>query len=134
MVRLRAILLWALMVAVPFQGYAAATMAFCAPGQGGVSFVVQPAQAHATGHPYQRGHRSKPASMKASGARSAEEADSSDADAAHKCGNCSTCQAIALGTVSLIFVPLHLPKADLAEPLGSVSATVPQVPDKPPRA
>jgi hypothetical protein len=129
MLRLRVIFLWALMAAVPLQGYAAASMAFCASMGGGVTSIARTAREHAPGHP----QKPKPASSKAGSARSSEEGDFSDADPAHKCDNCSTCQAIALTTDSLIFVPLHLPKADLAEPLGIFSATVLQVLDKPPR-
>ncbi len=120
--------LWALMVAIPCQGYAAASMAFCAPVKDGVTSIAQTAQEHT------HGHKPKQALSKTGSARSSEEGDSSDADVPHKCCNCSTCHdAIALTTVSLIFVPPHLPKADLVEPPETISAAVPQVPDKPPR-
>jgi len=106
MCRFRAWLLWALMLAIPFQGFAAVSQAFCAP---------TPTQAvHA--------------------ASSSHDHAIPDGDTAHKCGTCGACQAAALMPSAAAVAFPHLPAADLAARPSALRVLVPGVPEKPPRA
>lgn len=120
----RAFLLWAVMLAVPFQGYAAASMAFCASEQP-QPVAVATSALHASAH----GHE---AATPDAGLHHADHA-ASHGDAAHKCGTCGACHSVALTPTPLFVAPDFLPPADLAAPLLTVASRVPRVPDKPPR-
>ena len=135
MPRLRAILLWLMMLAVPFQGYAAAAMAFCAPERAQVS----------AGAMHDHGHHDQASAPEAGHdvVRSADDgtrhhAAQSDHDNApgsfHKCGNCAACHSV--GMMPTLATPglQGLPQADLAEPLHAMATVSPRVPHKPPRA
>lgn len=135
MVNLRAILLWLMMLAVPFQGYAAAAMAFCSP-----------APAHSNSgdaHDHsQHDHGTLGAEHHQSDVSIDDSADHHDApgahdelsDATHKCGSCAACHAV--GMMPTLDTPVFngLPQADLAEPLRAMATVSPGVPHKPPRA
>lgn len=132
MVNIRAILLWLMMLAVPFQGHAVAAMAFCSP-----------APAHASlsdDHDHSRhDHATPDAEPHHSNVSSDDSADRHDAssahdEASHKCGNCAACHAV--GMMPTLDTPIFhgLPQADLAEPPGAMATVSPGVPHKPPRA
>lgn len=116
MCRLRAFLLWAVMLAIPFQGFAAVSQAFCEPASAqaaGAAVASQTATAH-----------SAPSHDHAA----------QDGDTAHKCGTCGACQAAALMPTAPAFAAPHLPAADLVAPHSALRAIAPRVPEKPPRA
>ncbi|MDP9898305.1 hypothetical protein [Variovorax ginsengisoli] len=136
------------MLAVPLQGYAAATMAFCAPTgtPAAAGTTLQPvAQADHGNH----GHAAAPdhgahathAGHTGTHAQHAETAADvsdghhahADGGAAHKCGNCGACHALGLTSALLQFVPHVLPPADLVEPFHPVASVAPRLLDKPPR-
>ncbi|WP_162573535.1 hypothetical protein [Variovorax sp. PBL-H6] len=143
MVDFRAILLWLMMLAVPFQGYAAAAMAFCSPVSAHASSSSGKVHDHGR-HDHGTLHAEHHPSGVSSSAVSDHDAvrhdaanahhEPSDADAAHKCGNCAPCHAV--GMMPTLDTPLlhGLPQADLVEPLRAIATVSPRVPDKPPRA
>ena len=136
MLRLRAFLLWFMMLAVPFQGYAAAVMAFCAPE------AAQPATVAA--HDHSLHDHASPAGghhhpLNASGDDRADphEAPSTQDDgiaASHKCGNCAACHSVGMTPTVVVSLLYGLPQAQWAEPFRAMATVSPRVPHKPPRA
>lgn len=122
--QVRLFVLWIVMFAVPFQGYAAAAMVFCGPGYAeSTAAAAVEVQGHAQ-HPHEEAQEAKPLAK----------ADGAQPDATHKCSLCSACHATAL-TTTLAWAPFHdLPQADLAEPVIPMATLPPRVLDKPPRA
>lgn len=119
---LRVFLLWAIMVAVPFQGYAAASMLQCQPGAQLTSMGVA-AAAHGDQHD----------AHDAQAATAATQDLHDHADTLHKCSTCGTCHAVALIPELPWRAPGALPPADLADPARPVPTRAPRVLDKPPR-
>lgn len=121
---LRVFLLWAIMVAVPFQGYAAASMLQCKPGAPATS-IGAAAAGHGDEHHQHDAHDVQAASAQ----------DLHDhADTLHKCSTCGTCHAVALIPEPLWRALGVMPPADLADPSRPVLTRAPRVLDKPPRA
>jgi hypothetical protein len=121
MSRLRIVIAWLLMAALPLQGLAAATMLFCEGGHHEQSAEAAAAASH--GHE----HNHADASGHASSVK--------PLDAGHKCGICASCcytVAIAQSMRSPSFAPL--PQAGLAEPFVLIHTPPNRLPDKPPRA
>jgi cytochrome c553 len=135
MLHLRAILLWLMMLAVPFQGYAAVAMAFCAPEPThSSSGAVHDHSRHDHGTQGAEHHHASVSSDDSSGHHDALGAHDDSSDASHKCGNCAACHSVGM-TPTLDTPILHgLPQADLAEPLRAMATVSPSVPHKPPRA
>lgn len=94
------------MLAIPFQGFAAVSQAFCAPTPTQAVHTASSSHDHAT----------------------------PDGDAAHKCGTCGACQAAALMPTATAVAFPHLPTADLVARHHALRVLVPGVPEKPPRA
>ncbi|MDO9312970.1 MAG: hypothetical protein Q7T97_00305 [Burkholderiaceae bacterium] len=117
--RVRAALMWVLLVALPFQGFAAASMLGCGPSH----------------------HRvSESAALEAAPAASAHEhehdasADHRDADKASKCSVCAACcVGAALPAAALVFAAAA--PADAPPTLRSMGAVgfLTDGPDRPPR-
>ena len=131
--RVRLILAWLLLAAVPLQGFAAVTMLLCRSGE-----TVRGQAAHHQ-HPHAgAGHHEHAMHGDAADGHAMQTGnsqDQQDADSGHGCAVCaSCCHVVAVGTfaVQLHFAPL--PRADAAEPFVPVHARVSPVPDKPPRA
>lgn len=139
--RVRLFVLWIMMFAVPFQGYAAAAMVFCGPGHAGeageVSLAQPSAHDHAQ-HPHADGHgdheHKAAQAAKPPAKDNTAKVASAGPDAMHKCGTCGACHATALTNTMDLAVFHDLPKADLAEPAITVATLAPRVLDKPPRA
>lgn len=113
------------MLAVPFQGYAAAAMAFCGS--------ESPAEAHVVAHADSTPHDHAAHEHATSGAG----LDVDLGDATHKCsscGNCAPCHAVALLRVQPAIAGHGLAQADLAEPRDAMATVTPGVLDRPPRA
>lgn len=129
------------MVAVPFQGYAAAAMVFCGPGHAGASAEMSaelPAARDVVQHPHLDGHADQHHEIEQDAKQPVNDSTatgaSAEPDAMHKCGICGACHATALiGTLELS-VFCDLPRADLAEPAITMVTLAPRVLDKPPRA
>ncbi|WP_232080826.1 hypothetical protein [Variovorax sp. SRS16] len=147
MVRFRAILLWLVMIAVPFQGYAAAAMVFCETGAVPEALLVGASHDHAKHDHGVADHATANHAKADSGssvhsdpAARAEHVDHVDVgdlpDSSHACGTCGTCSAchaVALTTTLSAIESYSLPQADLAEPSGVMATVSPSVLDKPPR-
>lgn len=118
MCRLRAFLLWAVMLAIPFQGFAAVSQAFCEPASAHAVIASVTSQAATTTAPTASSH----------------DHAAPDGDTAHKCGTCGACQAAALMPTAPALAAPHLPAAALVAPHSALRALAPRVPEKPPRA
>ena len=151
----RVFLLWAVMLAVPFQAYAAASMAFCTAQQTPTVATATPASdsavhrhnAHGhmaadavSDHAHDHAHGAAASMHHADHANHADGAGAThhtashgDGDATHRCGTCGACHSVALTPAPLAVAPDFLPPADMAAPLLTVATRVPRVPDKPPR-
>lgn len=132
MFALRLLLAWLIIAAVPLQGFAAASMAFCkgdhhAPtssrdaerGTARISTHEHPSHSHGV-------------------ETQAEKTQSTAAkvpDSAHKCGVCSSC-CYSFGIAQRVHwpSPSPAPQPALAEPFLVILTTPSSVPDKPPRA
>ena len=137
MSRLRLVIAWLMMAAIPMQGLAAATMAFCTGAHH--QPTAQAKTKNSTAHRHEDGavhdHGEAPVVEQEHKLSKAPSGAKSLPDASHKCGVCaSCCYTVAIAqTVSLpAFIPL--PQAELAEPFVLIHASPSPVPDKPPRA
>lgn len=131
----RLFLLWAVMLAIPFQGYAAATMAFCVSSDSAVSqaqalktargaFEALDVHEHGQTHKALSEHEHEHDSH----------AHASEDDAAHKCGTCGACHSSAMTSALHPLALFKLPQADLQEPIDVARNVEPRLFDKPPRA
>ncbi|SDC02883.1 hypothetical protein SAMN05444679_101142 [Variovorax sp. CF079] len=136
MVSFRAILLWLMMLAVPFQGYAAAAMAFCAPEPAQMSAGVvhdHSQRDHASPQGVEH-HHVNVSGDDGEDHHVAQSAQDDQSDAFHKCGNCAACHSVAMMPTLGTSLLHGLPQADLAEPFHAMATVSPSVPHKPPRA
>jgi len=135
MSRVRVFLLWLAMLAVPFQGYAAASMALCGTPEPATNTAMVESHAghsaHAPSHDHAANHHGA-----ASHFDDNSHADTSHAhsDTSHKCSTCVSCHAVALTSDTPVASAHVLPQADLAEPASAKATFASRVPDKPPRA
>ena len=132
MIIFRALLLWLVLFAVPFQGYAAATMALCVqdPAHTVAIESVQSEPSHGTAHDHvQHQH----AGASAGDAHDLHDQASTDTDGVHKCSTCGACHAVALLSSPKAIEVVVLPPAELTEPFNAVAFLAPRVLDKPPR-
>lgn len=136
MSRLRQFVLWIMMFAVPFQGYAAAAMALCEPGQTGAMTastpMADPHAAHGQGARVAGEHHHDVAKQPA--ADHVDASSGSTPDSFHKCGTCGACHATALVSELQLAVFQALPPAALTEPSFAMATLAPHVLDKPPRS
>lgn len=113
MPRTRAFLLWLIMLAVPFQGYAAMSMVFCATQEMQTADVS--AHAGAKGDfDAQGGDHPLGAAASVAHEHGSHSHDVSDeADTAHKCGTCGACHAVALLPSAVLTASPLLPQTRL---------------------
>jgi len=128
MSRLRLFVLWMMMFAVPFQGYAAAAMVLCEPAQASAMAPSMPE--HGASHAGQQHHHE----AAPSGHDHADKASGTMPDSFHKCGTCGACHATALVSELQLAVFQALPPAGLKEPSFAMATLVPRVLEKPPRS
>ena len=133
MISFRKLLLWFVLFAVPFQGYAAATMALCVEDQAHTVAIesVQSTTSPGAAHDHVQ-HQHAGASV--DDAHDSQSQASADPDDVHKCATCGACHAVALLSSLKALESVVLPPAELAEPFNAVAFLVPGVLDKPPRA
>lgn len=125
MLRLRAFALWLLMLALPLQGWTAASMLCALPA----------AQARMAGTA-QMDHAAHDHGSHAEHAMHQQHDDGASAgtsDSVHKCSNCGPCHAVALPSAPLPGDPHPLPQARLAEALQAHASLAPRALFKPPR-
>lgn len=149
MPRLRTFFAWLLLLALPLQGMAAASMLYCAGGAAGhgVHAAVGADAADAAGVAPHRhapgaaphGHASAPdpgpVGTDANDGTGATSPMASLPDAGHSCGVCGgCCSSAALVQAVRSTRAGALPQAAPSEPRALVTAYTVPVPDKPPRA
>jgi len=127
---LRSLIVWLVLLAVPFQGFASAAMSGCASGHAAPASPPAPAPASHHAHAMTQaasGH-DHAAMMQASDARA--DADAAHHGGAHKCSACSACSigaamapgaapALAVHAAPALSIPFadgHMPSVDLALP------------------
>lgn len=138
MSRFRHLLLCLMMLALPLQGFAAASMRYCGMGAGHDAKVVHTEvnsshhqMADAIGLQHKHGKNDKSGqTVKQSPGDQKQIPDSS-----HKCGVCAACcSVIAIANFSPTVKVQASPKADPAEPFVLIHAVPSRLPEKPPRA
>lgn len=137
MPRLRVLLLWLLMLALPLQGMAAAAMVACGlpqPLATGAAHQARPA--HAEGHDHAAMHAHEAAAdghpAHATDQHPGEHAKADDG--IHTCSVCSACHAAALLNMHLPEQAHALPQASPSMGFVAMASQAPRLPDKPPRA
>jgi hypothetical protein len=124
MPRVRALLLWLLMLALPMQGFATVTMAICAAFEPVAAVAMQSEHqamdpgAHAGSHAATHG----------------DDAGNDGHDAGHPCGHCGACHVTGLLDSALPGALHPLPQGRVAEHLAPMASAPPHLLDKPPRA
>ena len=126
--RLRLLLAWILMAAVPVQGFAAGSMLFCAAATHEVAGHSAHAEARLqhdhTTHTHHAGDVAKKSTAKAA-----------VVDAQHQCSLCAACcHGVGITQLPPMWQASPAPQADLANPFVLIVSHAPPLPDKPPRA
>ena len=140
---IRALLIWLLVLTVPAQGAAAATMAFCGPNHHGGGAAAQMQPAAAAGHAHQDGvaaqghehHQTAALADEESVTPAVAAASAKVVDASkHKCSACASCCSVSamLNTVLAVPAPVFMP-AVFSTVVPSVDAFAADGPDRPPR-
>nr|WP_295769241.1 hypothetical protein [Rhodoferax sp.] len=136
MFRLRILLAWILMTALPVQGFAAASMLFCGMGAQHHSASAADAPhdhtamlAHADDE-----HSYTKATVATRGALPNAQKNTQN-NKQHKCSICAACcNGVALVGLQQSMAVAPAAQAELAEPLVLIHTIPSPVPDKPPRA
>jgi hypothetical protein len=140
MSRIRHFLLCLMMLALPLQGFAAATMLYCGPGPTHQAMQKAAQKSHQShGHhasaKMELDHHAQPNGTAAQTGQSADQAQAQLPDATHKCGVCAACcSVLALSDVAHAIAVPSLPPSDLAEPFVLIDTVPSRQPEKPPRA
>ncbi len=146
MSRICRFLLCLMMLALPLQGFAAATMLYCGPGPTHQAMqktmqVQTAAQMSHQSHDHsaaavmQHDHHAQPIATTAQAAQFSDQAQAQLPGAAHKCGVCAACcSVLALTEVAHAVAVPSLPPSDLAEPFVLIDTVPSRQPEKPPRA
>jgi len=132
MPRLRVLLLWLLMLALPLQGVAAAAMAAC-----GMPQAASDASAHAdmAHHAAPAAHHPQAHAFADSQHQQQHDTHAKpDGGGVHKCSACSVCHAAALLDTPAPVQAHALPQASPVLRLQAMASQAPRLPDKPPRA
>lgn len=137
MSRFRIILAWLLLLAIPLQGMAAASMLYCGPAAraSAQEQLAPQAQQHHHEHstPTVRDHDL--ASHHASPDAGSKAVDDALPDAGHKCGVCAACcHSVAITETPRLVAFSEAPRTAWDEPFAPVHSRPTPVPDKPPRA
>ncbi|MDP3760508.1 MAG: hypothetical protein Q8R01_08360 [Ramlibacter sp.] len=137
MLLLRLMLAWLIMAAIPLQGFAAASMAFCkgsphalvaSAHDGGDRPGGTPQQDHSQRAQWDASPPLMQALDKTGDAKSLP-------DAGHKCGVCaSCCHSLAMAEVPRWPAVAPIPQPEPPEAVLRIYAALSQLPDKPPRA
>lgn len=133
MSRVRLLLAWLIMVALPLQGIAAVSMLYC-NGAHHMAGQKQSQPTHQVSSSDEHDH-SKHSHATAAQAEKLDDTAKGLPDAAHMCGACASCcngSAIAALEGWPHFAPL--PQIGSTEPFVLIYAAPSQLPDKPPRA
>lgn len=135
---MRVLFAWLLMLAVPVQGIAAASMVFCGMSENH-SHAAQVLISQANAAPLHdvRGaahHHDHSAHGHLAGGQATQVADHLP-DSAHKCSVCADCcNSVAIVNLARVAAVAPAPQSQSAEPFVLIHARPSSVPDKPPRA
>lgn len=129
---LRLLLAWLIIAAVPLQGFAAASMAFCKGDHHAPTSRQDAERGTARISTHDHARHSDGVEIRAGETQSTA---AKVPDAAHKCGVCSSC-CYSFGIAQRVHWPSlsPAPQAALAEPFLVILTTPSSVLDKPPRA
>lgn len=124
------LLIWLMLLAVPVQGFAAASMLSCEPII--VSNAV-PADNYSDGHAHHHDHAQMSAGVDHT---HHHQQNSSNHHAAGKCGACAACciGASMTAPVALILPDMHVDSERITALDAFPSSIVPDYPDRPPQA
>jgi len=135
---MRLLLACLVMLAIPLQGFAAATMLFCGAGNGHHAAAAPTGAQHdhrGHVHPVSDAHASHTEVQAKMAPDFPDATAKTPAGTVHKCGVCSSCCHLVAITESVPLVRIALvPHADIAAPVVAVQNRPVRVPDKPPRA
>lgn len=130
MSRFRYLLLCLMLLALPLQGFAAASMLFCGMGPN-----LDDQVSVAASHHHMNGSSETQHDKTAQSAKQSPDGQKQLPDAAHKCGVCaSCCSVLAISNFPQTVEVQLSPKADLVEPFVLIHAVPSRIPEKPPRA
>jgi hypothetical protein len=137
---IRTLLIWLLVLAVPAQGAAAATMAFCGPNHHGGGAAAQMQLAAPANHAHHDGaiaaeHEHPQAEAQADKGSSASAASAKVSDSSkHKCSACASCCSIGaiLSSVLAVPAPVFTPTV-FSTVVPGVDTFAADGPDRPPR-
>ena len=138
MLRFRHFLLCLMMLALPLQGVAAASMLFCGLGssaqaQSGQHVAATHHHGADVGSAAQHGHSKHGKAVKL--VKQSPETVKQLPDSSHTCGVCaSCCSLVVLAEFPWIVQAQALPDADLPEPFVHLRAVPSRLLEKPPRA
>ncbi|MDB5858892.1 MAG: hypothetical protein JWQ76_2581 [Ramlibacter sp.] len=124
MSRFRILLACLLLLAIPLQGIAAASMLYCGA-----------ATSHSHDEVQAPSHHDHSADVHAAAQADDAAAAAGLPDQDHKCGACATCcHGAAIAATFTLLSPSPAPQAHAAEPVVHLHSRSSPVPDKPPRA
>jgi hypothetical protein len=133
--KFRHLLLCLVMLALPLQGFAAASMLYCGLGAGSHAQVEAKDSHHHRAAAQGSPHEHSGIGQAAPAGAHAPEAQKQLPDGLHKCGVCSACcNVVAISGFPHTVEMQSPPKADLAEPFVLIHAVPSRLPEKPPRA
>ena len=142
MIRIRILLAWLVLAALPLQGFAAASMLFCGAGpahraQQHLHGEFAPAHHHDDGDDHDQGHGHSAAGPDHAQAHQGGPGADDGAqlpDSSHTCGACAACcHSAAMASTPLLPVLAQLPQVAAAEPFVLIHPQPSKGPDKPPR-
>jgi hypothetical protein len=136
MVRFRHLLLYLMMLALPLQGFAAASMLYCSLSpsiEAAQSQKIAVASHHAEGKLLPHEHAQ--AALLVHQVEQTSDVQAQLPDATHKCGVCASCCSVfAIADFPRTVAISPSPHADLAEPFVLIDTVPSRQPEKPPRA
>lgn len=139
MSRLFTFLLWLTMLALPMQGFAAASMQYCGKGAGHT--VFQAPTGHETRHVHSDAssevgdHAMHAEATQVANAEQSPDQQINLPDATHKCGVCASCCNLVGMTTTIRTVAVHAPfSAGYIEHSAPIYSIPSALPEKPPRA
>jgi hypothetical protein len=129
MSRLRLLLFWLLVLAVPLQGFAATSKLLC-----GSAGALQAGAGHVQAQGEDGHHVHADVQTPAQFAVAADAASALPDSTAHQCGLCAACcHAVASGYEYQLVFAAPAPQADLPEPGARITTRGLRLPEKPPR-
>lgn len=138
MSRFRHLLLCLMMLALPLQGFAAASMLYCGMGAGHDTKAAQMEMGsshHQMADAMGMQHNHEKQDTTAQAAKQSPDSQKQLPSSSHKCGVCAACcSVIAIADFPQTVEMQSSPKADLVEPFVLIHAIPSRLPEKPPRA